>query len=142
MIKPLKGFLAHAWFRAFSDPASLVEILSSACLIGWAWFLFSHPDILERDTYRPFQVMPAIAWAMIFAVVGVAQVAANVIDHARQYDLRFFFMACACGLWFVVSIAFVASVIATTAGITYPVITIITALSTIWLAWKSSPRSS
>ncbi|MEM6381665.1 MAG: hypothetical protein AAF739_03255 [Pseudomonadota bacterium] len=125
--------------RFFHDTASLVELFSSLCLLGWSLFVGFNAEILSRDSYQSFGLLPAGAWVSLFALTGLAQVSAAVSDHARHYDWRALVMAFAAGLWFVVSLSFVFGPVLTTAAIMYPAITLICILSTLWLAWKSSP---
>lgn len=141
MIRPVKGWLEGVRDRVFGDPASLIELCSSLALLAWAEFLWSNPTILFRDSYAAFQIAPAGFWVLLFAGVGAAQVAASVIDHRWRDNVRWFAMALASGLWLIVAITFIAGGVSTTAERMYSTIAMVTALATIWLAWKSSLKS-
>lgn len=141
MIDPMKGWLIGVRDRVFGDPASLIELLSSLALLAWAEFLWSNPTILFRDSYAAFQIAPAGFWVLVFATVGGAQVLASIIDHRWRDNVRWLAMAGATGLWLIVAITFIAGGVSTTAERMYLTIAMVTALATVWLAWKSSPNT-
>lgn len=140
-MRPVKTWLRATRDRFFGDPAGLVELISSLCLLAWAEFIWFNPQILVRDSYAGFQILPAQWWVAIMAMVGIGQIAANFAHHRLRHDWRFLAMCFASGLWFAIATTFFASEVSTTAERTYLILAAVTAVAAIWLSWKASPKS-
>ncbi len=125
----------------FRDAARPVEWISLLALAGWAQFLIEAPQVLLRDSYTAFRVLPAWLWALVMGLVVAVQLAAMLpVTKGREW-LRFVAMALAAGLWTVIAINFWNGVAITTGTRTYSAIALIASLTGVWLGWtRSSPN--
>lgn len=140
----MKELAIRAYVSVFLfDPARPVEMLSLIGMLGWCWFLFFHPEAFERPGYVTFNILGAHGWAIIMVMVAGAQVAALFKPTGHfWHEIRFAAMAAAAGVWSAVAVHFWANESISTADTTYTAIAIVTALTGIYLGWKSTSYSS
>lgn len=137
------GRIRQAYASIFLfDQARPVEWLSLISLFGWVWQILKNPQLLERDSYVSFSSLPPQAWAVLMALIALVQLLVMFKVNGRfAHELRFAAMTLTASIWTVIAVNFWGSGISTTANITYSALAFVTALTGIYLGWKTQSYS-